>query len=107
MGMITLSVLMPPVGQCCLPAYGADLNPLSNASKKLIPRLSTLATKSNKMLANVLCLSPDRVISIAENRSVNERLVRLGFKVVTVPFSEVIKSGGSVRCDMLPVERDS
>jgi N-dimethylarginine dimethylaminohydrolase len=55
--------------------------------------------------ANVLCLSPDRVISIAENRSVNERLVQLGYEVVTVPFSEVIKSGGSVRCDTLPLER--
>jgi N-dimethylarginine dimethylaminohydrolase len=57
------------------------------------------------MPANVLCLSPDRVISIAENRSVNEQLVRLGFKVVTVPFSQVIKSGGSVRCDTLRGEK--
>jgi N-dimethylarginine dimethylaminohydrolase len=56
--------------------------------------------------ANVLCLSPNRVISIAENRGVNEQLLQLGFEVVTLPFSEVIKSGGSVRCDTLPVERD-
>jgi hypothetical protein len=96
MEMVTLSVLMPPVGQCYLPAYGADLNLLSNASKKLIPRLSTLATRGNKMLANVLCLSPDKVISIAKNRLVNERRVRLGFKAVTAPSSKVIKSGGSV-----------
>ena len=56
--------------------------------------------------ANVLCLSPDKVISIAENQSVNKQLVQLGYKVLTVPFSEVIKSGGSVRCDTLPMERD-
>jgi N-dimethylarginine dimethylaminohydrolase len=56
--------------------------------------------------ANVLFLSTDRVISIAENRSVNEQLVRAGFEVVTLAYSEVIKSGGSVRCDTLPVERD-
>ena len=56
--------------------------------------------------ANVLCLGPDKVISIAENTSVNERLIQLGFDLVTLPFSEVIKSGGSVRCDTLPVERE-
>ena len=56
--------------------------------------------------ANVLCLSPGKVLSISENRSVNEKLVQLGLEVVTVPFSEVIKSGGSVRCDTLPVERE-
>jgi N-dimethylarginine dimethylaminohydrolase len=56
--------------------------------------------------ANVLCLSPDRLVSIAENRSVNEQLIQLGYEVVTVSFSEVIKSGGSVRCDTLPLERE-
>jgi N-dimethylarginine dimethylaminohydrolase len=56
--------------------------------------------------ANVLCLSPSRIISIAENSSVNERLLQLGFEVVMLPFSEVIKSGGSVRCDTLPLERE-
>jgi N-dimethylarginine dimethylaminohydrolase len=57
--------------------------------------------------ANVLCLDPDKVISIAENTSVNERLAQLGFEVVTLPYSEIIKSGGSVRCDTLPIERDT
>jgi N-dimethylarginine dimethylaminohydrolase len=56
--------------------------------------------------ANVLFLSPEKVISIAENESVNQQLVRAGFEVVTLPYSEVIKSGGSVRCDALPVERE-
>ena len=72
------------------------------------PSIISLSDKEQQNAgANVLCLSPDKVISIAENRSVNERLGRLGFKVVTVPFFEVIKSGESVRCDTLPVERDS
>ncbi len=55
--------------------------------------------------ANLLCLDPDTVISIAENRTVNEQLTARGYRVITVPFSEVIKSGGSVRCDTLPLER--
>jgi N-dimethylarginine dimethylaminohydrolase len=54
---------------------------------------------------NVLFLNPEKVVSIAENASVNERLEQAGFEVVTVSYSEVIKSGGSVRCDTLPVER--
>ena len=70
------------------------------------PSIISLSYKEQQNAgANVLCLSPDKLISIAENRSVNERLLQLGFEVVTVPFSEVIKSGGSVRCDTLPVER--
>jgi N-dimethylarginine dimethylaminohydrolase len=40
------------------------------------------------------------------NTSVNEKLRSLGYEVVAVPFSEVLKSGGSVRCDALPVERE-
>jgi N-dimethylarginine dimethylaminohydrolase len=55
--------------------------------------------------ANVLSLDPELVVSIAENVSVNERLRQAGLEVVTVSYSEVIKSGGSVRCDTLPVER--
>ena len=57
--------------------------------------------------ANVLSLRPDKVVSIAENHSVNERLTAAGFEVITLSYSEVIKSGGSVRCDTLPLERDA
>ncbi len=56
--------------------------------------------------ANVLPIDPRTIITIAENTSVNERLQQLGFEVITVPYSEVIKTGGSVRCDTLPVERE-
>jgi N-dimethylarginine dimethylaminohydrolase len=56
--------------------------------------------------ANVLSISSDKVISIAENPSVNEQLGEHGFQVIKVSYSEVIKSGGSVRCDTLPVERE-
>jgi len=56
--------------------------------------------------ANVLPIDPQTIITIQENAAVNEKLRELGFEVVTVPYSEVIKTGGSVRCDTLPVERD-
>jgi N-dimethylarginine dimethylaminohydrolase len=57
--------------------------------------------------ANVLPLGSGKVISALENRSVNAKLRQHGFEVIRVPFSEVIKSGGSVRCDTLPLERDA
>ena len=55
--------------------------------------------------ANVLPLGSGKVISISQNHSVNAKLTQQGFEVIPVPFSEVIKSGGSVRCDTLPVDR--
>ena len=71
------------------------------------PRLVTLTDQEQKNGgANVLFLNPEKVISIAENASVNEQLMQAGLKVVTVSYSEVIKSGGSVRCDTLPLERE-
>jgi N-dimethylarginine dimethylaminohydrolase len=70
--------------------------------------LITLTDKEQQNAgANVLFLSSERVISIAENPSVNEQLAQAGFQVITVSYGEVIKSGGSVRCDTLPLERDA
>jgi N-dimethylarginine dimethylaminohydrolase len=75
--------------------------------QKAYPSIISLTDKEQQNAgANVLCLSPAKVISIAENPSVNEQLAQLGFEVVTISYSEVIKSGGSVRCDTLPVERE-
>jgi len=55
--------------------------------------------------ANVLSVSAERVISIERNASVNHQLRELGYTVIPIAFSEVTKSGGSVRCDTLPIER--
>jgi N-dimethylarginine dimethylaminohydrolase len=75
--------------------------------KEVYPSIISLTDKEQTNAgANVLCLNPGKVISIAENISVNEQLTRFGFELVTVPYSEIIKSGGSVRCDTLPVERE-
>jgi N-dimethylarginine dimethylaminohydrolase len=75
--------------------------------REIYPSVISLTEEEQRSAgANVLCLSRNRLISIAENQSVNEQLLRLGYEVVTIPFSEVIKSGGSVRCDTLPVGRD-
>jgi N-dimethylarginine dimethylaminohydrolase len=75
--------------------------------RKAYPCIIPLTEKEQKNGgANVLFVTPRRVISIAENEPVNDHLVKAGFEVVTLSYSEVIKSGGSVRCDTLPMERE-
>jgi N-dimethylarginine dimethylaminohydrolase len=54
---------------------------------------------------NVLSIGRNQVISLPENRQVNKQLREAGFKVHEVPFSEIIKSGGSFRCSTLPLKR--
>ncbi|MGP4042075.1 dimethylarginine dimethylaminohydrolase family protein [Gracilibacillus sp. D59] len=55
---------------------------------------------------NVFSIGDRRVISLPENKQVNEQLTKKGFEVIEVQFSEIIKSGGSFRCCTLPIERE-
>ncbi|WP_066185839.1 dimethylarginine dimethylaminohydrolase family protein [Gracilibacillus timonensis] len=57
------------------------------------------------MGTNVLSLGDGVVISLPENKRINQKLEQKGFQVIEVPFSEIIKSGGSFRCCTLPVQR--
>lgn len=88
--------------------YGPAFDEVSlQRIREAYPQLITLTDEEQKNGgANVLFLHPKKVISIAENGSVNAQLMQAGLEVVTLPYSEVIKSGGSVRCDTLPVERE-
>ncbi|MDX8046912.1 arginine deiminase family protein [Gracilibacillus sp. S3-1-1] len=54
---------------------------------------------------NVFSIGEGKVISLPENKQVNKQLSERGFQVIEVPFSEIIKSGGSFRCCTLPIER--
>ena len=75
--------------------------------REAYPELVSLTDKEQTNAgANVLPIDPQTIVAIAENASVNTQLARLGFDVITLPYSEIIKTGGSVRCDTLPVERD-
>ncbi|MGN8646877.1 dimethylarginine dimethylaminohydrolase family protein [Gracilibacillus sp. HCP3S3_G5_1] len=55
---------------------------------------------------NVFSLGDRHIISLPDNKLVNEQLTEKGFEVVEVQFSEIIKSGGSFRCCTLPIERE-
>ncbi|MBM7542125.1 dimethylarginine dimethylaminohydrolase family protein [Amphibacillus cookii] len=54
---------------------------------------------------NVLSIGDKKVISLPENKQVNQALVERGYEVIEVPFDEIIKSGGSYRCCTLPIVR--
>lgn len=54
---------------------------------------------------NVLSIGHKKLISLPENKRLNQKLTRAGFEVLEVPFSEIIKSGGSYRCSTLPLLR--
>lgn len=54
---------------------------------------------------NVLSIGNKTVISLPENKQLNRKLRSSGFHVREIPFSEIIKSGGSFRCCTLPLVR--
>lgn len=55
---------------------------------------------------NVLSIGNKQVISLPDNKQLNEKMFKAGFSVIEVPFSEIIKSGGSFRCCTLPLVRE-
>ncbi|WP_407270853.1 dimethylarginine dimethylaminohydrolase family protein [Radiobacillus sp. PE A8.2] len=54
---------------------------------------------------NVLSIGDNKIIGMPKNASVNKKLAAKGFDILEVPFSEIIKSGGSFRCCSLPLRR--
>jgi N-dimethylarginine dimethylaminohydrolase len=55
---------------------------------------------------NVLSIGNKKIISLPNNKKVNEELSKRGFDIIEVDISEIIKSGGSFRCCTLPIERE-
>jgi N-dimethylarginine dimethylaminohydrolase len=55
---------------------------------------------------NVLSIGNKRVLSLPVNEKVNKQLRTLGFQVIEVDITEIIKSGGSFRCCTLPILRE-
>ena len=55
---------------------------------------------------NVLSIGNKRILSLPVNKGVNEKLRGMGFEVIEVDITEIIKSGGSFRCCTLPIKRD-
>ncbi|MBM7572437.1 dimethylarginine dimethylaminohydrolase family protein [Aquibacillus albus] len=54
---------------------------------------------------NVLSIGQKKVISMPQNKQVNQAMSKMGYQIIEVDFSEIIKSGGSFRCCSLPLLR--
>jgi N-dimethylarginine dimethylaminohydrolase len=59
-----------------------------------------------QMGPNVLAIGDKKIISLSQNKKLNERIREKGFTVIETDFSEIIKSGGSFRCCSLPIIRE-
>ena len=54
---------------------------------------------------NVLCLGDGRILSFAENETVNEMLSSEGLELVAPPLREFTKMGGGPHCLTFELER--
>jgi len=57
------------------------------------------------MYANVFSISPDVVVSEQQNTRLNEWLRKQGLQVEAVPYREIAKQEGLLRCSTLPLQR--
>lgn len=57
------------------------------------------------LAVNVLSIGEGKIIVLPENKDTNQKLTEKGFDLYEVPFSEIIKSGGSFRCVTMPLIR--
>ena len=57
------------------------------------------------MYANVFSISPEVVVSEQQNKRLNDWLRQQGFTVEEVPYREIAKQEGLLRCSTLPLQR--
>lgn len=59
-----------------------------------------------QMYANVFSIAPDIVVSERHFTRLNRWLEAQGIQVVAIPYAEIAKQGGLLRCSTLPLIRD-
>jgi len=58
------------------------------------------------MYTNVFSISPDVVVSEQNNKRLNDWLRRQGLVVEEIPYAEIAKQEGLLRCSTLPLQRE-
>jgi N-dimethylarginine dimethylaminohydrolase len=76
------------------------VRPLFKAMHPLHPHES-----HRKLAANLLWIDPETVVSSPGAPRTNRQLRDMGYRVVEVPFDDVVKKWGSFRCVVGPLER--
>ncbi|MFN8522685.1 MAG: arginine deiminase family protein [Chloroflexota bacterium] len=62
--------------------------------------------EADRLGTNVLCLDERTIVVEASQLRITRTLEQKGLDVVTLPYSEIGKVGGSLRCTTLPLIRD-
>ncbi|MFD1422768.1 dimethylarginine dimethylaminohydrolase family protein [Laceyella tengchongensis] len=97
-----LNVVAPGVALAYVDAFDIE----SLATLRRFYRLIEVTEEEQFRLAtNVLSLGEGRIISLPQNRRVNEELGKAGLEVYEIDITEITKSGGSFRCITFPLRR--
>ncbi|KZZ84726.1 dimethylarginine dimethylaminohydrolase family protein [Bacillus sp. SJS] len=75
----------------------------------LSSRFSIIEVKEEdqfRLGVNVFSLGNKKIIALPHNHHTNDQLRKLGYEVIEVDLSEIIKSGGAFRCCTLPLLRE-
>ncbi|RLL42115.1 hypothetical protein D8M04_16170 [Oceanobacillus piezotolerans] len=106
--LLHLDCVFNPISKNTALIYSKGIDPSAKEEIQKHFELIDLEEEEQFRLAtNVLSIGNNKIISLPENKRVNEELTKRGYKVIEVPFSEIIKSGGSFRCCTLPTIRQS
>ncbi|RDW15059.1 dimethylarginine dimethylaminohydrolase family protein [Oceanobacillus chungangensis] len=84
------------------PAIDSDVYEYLNKTYQLI---EVTEEEQFKMGPNVLSIGDKKIVSLPENKRLNQVLAQSGYQMIEIDFSEIIKSGGSFRCCTLPLVR--
>lgn len=57
------------------------------------------------MGTNVLSISPNKIVTSESTPNIVKSLESYGYDVITIPFTEILKGGGSTRCVSFPIAR--
>jgi N-dimethylarginine dimethylaminohydrolase len=90
-------------------AFVFDDGIYSEDRKVLEDKFDLIRIKHNeffKLAINILFLSPDLAITQVQHGRINKILNMMGIKSIEIDYYEMIKLGGSFRCNCLPLLRE-
>lgn len=68
--------------------------------------IEVTAEEQFQLATNVFSLTPETLVSDERNTRLNRLLAAQHYEVITLPFDEIGKLGGSFRCGTCPLRRD-
>jgi N-dimethylarginine dimethylaminohydrolase len=104
--ILHLDVTFNLVGEGLALIYPPGLDPaFVEVARQQFTLLEVTAEEQFGLATNVVSLSPETVIADERFERVNDAMRAHGLEVLTLPFDEVAKMGGSLRCTTCPLIR--